>query len=83
MIRRGTLVEENGMSMFDPRSAMLIHAHEEDLVPFEEASTDARVHEDVSSHDPERKWATARRLFACPRCGEEVLVVEPSESESV
>jgi predicted RNA-binding Zn-ribbon protein involved in translation (DUF1610 family) len=70
------------MSMFDPRTAMLIHAHEEDLVPFQEHSVDARLHEDVASHDPELKWARAKRIFACPRCGEEVMVVEHGDKES-
>lgn len=69
------------MSMFDPRTAMLIHRHEEDLVPFEESSVDARLHEDVASHDPELKWARARRLFACPKCGEEVLVVDAKDDD--
>jgi transcription initiation factor IIE alpha subunit len=62
--------------MFDPRIATLIHAHEDDMVPMEDATENARGHHDASAHDPERSWGVSRRLFRCPRCGEEVVVVD-------
>jgi hypothetical protein len=60
--------------MFDLRTLKLMHPHDGDLVPYEEASGGGQ--HDSTEHDPERGWDRGHRIFRCPRCGNEVILAE-------
>ncbi len=62
--------------MFDLRTLRLLHPHDGDLVPYEEAAERSGAHHDASQHDPERGLAAGHRVFHCPRCGDEIVLVD-------
>jgi hypothetical protein len=57
--------------MLDYQTFKLVHAHDGDRYPMVD------VTEDVAAHDPERAWIEGERIFRCPVCDSEVVVVPP------
>jgi len=57
--------------MFDYRNFQLVHAHDDERFPMVDATDDA------TAHDPERGWIEGERIFRCPQCDAQVVVVAP------